>query len=215
MWLSNNPLFRTICCILLIICFSSCSTKNSEINKAFNKKYGEEIDKIRVARTPPAKKSKTKQTKLNFSPARIGDWDDPDAPESASYRQYYANVDLEEYEQTLPRNFFPDGQVHQKGKSQNSLPRNIFKIRYYTKLSPPFRRSGVDFDAIRVPPQDAYGVTTAMSDKEYLLVGNGSLQKNIDQINSGRNSEDVEMSKILIKEQRQLRRRQKMVKVFW
>ena len=62
--------------------------------------------------------------------------------------------------------------------------------------------------------QDVYGVQTEMSEKSYLLAGNNSLQKNVDQINAEKTAEDIEMSEALINEQKQLRRKQRMQKTF-
>lgn len=198
--------------ILFALCSASCSPKNT-LNSAFQKKYGKEVKKIADSRVPP-KTSQKKDDKLDFASPQ-DEYMKQQSPISSDYEQYYASVDPDEYASTPPRNFLPNGEVYEQAKSApESLPKNIFNISYRTALSPAFRKSGVDFDLINIPPQDSYGVITAMSEKEYFLVGNNSLQKNIDYINKSRSSEDVEMSKILIKEQRQLRRKQKTIKAF-
>jgi hypothetical protein len=212
MWLQKN-LSRNIFLASFVFCLFGCFGKPG-VNDVFEKKYGKEIEKISLQRTPPKTSSKN-DSKLNFETPVAPIFNDPARSVNSAYEQYYANVDAEEYAGTQPRNFFPDAGVYSQGKNApGSLPQNMFDIIYHTRLSPPFRRSGFEFDLINIPPRDAYGVVTAMSEKEYLLVGNASLQKNIDKIHSDKTAEDIEMSEILIKEQRQLRRRQKMIKVF-
>lgn len=208
MWLQKNLLFYILC----ILCFVSCSPRNT-VNSVFQKKYGKEVQKIADSRVAP-KTSQKKDSKLDFA-APQDEFVKQLSPINSDYEQYYASVDPDEYAETPPRNFLPNGEVYEQGKNApEALAKNIFNISYRTALSPPFRKSGIEFDSINIPPQDSYGVITAMSEKEYLLVGNNSLQKNIDYINNSRSSEDVEMSQILIKEQRQLRRKQKMIKAF-
>ncbi len=208
MWLQKNLLFYILC----IFCFVSCSPINT-VNSVFQKKYGKEVQKIANSRVAP-KTSQKKENKLDFASPQDELVNQP-SPINSDYEQYYASVDPDEYAAVPPRNFLPNGEVYEQGKNTpEALAKNIFNISYRTALSPPFRKSGIEFDSINIPPQDSYGVVTVMSEKEYLLVGNNSLQKNIDYINNSRSLEDVEMSQILIKEQRQLRRKQKMIKVF-
>ena len=126
--------------------------------------------------------------------------------------QYYANVDFEEYSQVQPKEYMPNG--FEAGKNSSKLPADMFDLSYQPTITHPFRKSGFEFDLINIPPEDSYGVKTAMSEKEYLLVGNESLQKSVDQINSTKTQDDIEISEILIKEQQQLKRRQKMMKMF-
>lgn len=196
---------------LLIFCCLSCS--KTTLNSVFEKKYGKEVQKIRVSRTAPAV-NLDKNAKLNFVLPTVENNSLNDGDE-ADYEQHYANVDVEEYISVPPKEFFPNAANFEQAKSTpENLPKNMFDITYYTALSPPFKRSGIDFDLINVPKQDYYGIITAMTTKDYLLIGNDSLQQNVDQINNNRTTKDIEMSKILIKEQRQIRRNDRMIKVF-
>jgi hypothetical protein len=92
-----------------------------------------------------------------------------------------------------------------KNESPSSDIDNDFEIRYSGNY-PGFRRIGAEFDEINIPQNDVYGVTTDFDkQKEYLLIGNNYLQKNIDDISSYSNfEEDVEISKILIAQKKQL-----------
>jgi hypothetical protein len=81
-----------------------------------------------------------------------------------------------------------------------------FEIRYSGNY-PGFRRIGAEFDEINIPQNDVYGISTNFDrQKEYLLIGNNYLQKNIDDITSYPNfKEDIEISKILIAKKQQLK----------
>jgi hypothetical protein len=199
--------------VLVLFCFS-CSKNIASINNVFEKKYGEEVEKIRASRTPP-KDSVDKNAKLNFALPTSENINSFSNIEKSDYEQYYANVDLEEYNSVQPKEFLPDSASYEQAKlTPENLPKNMFEINYITTVSPPFKRSGIDFDLINIPNQDFYGIKTAMTTKEYLLIGNDSLQKDIDYINQNKSSKEIEMTKILVKEQRQIRRNNKMIRVF-
>ena len=89
----------------------------------------------------------------------------------------------------------------------------MFQIGYNTDLHPPFTRAGLEFDNILVPEKDVYGVDTELAEKQYLLAGNNVVQNSVDFVHSERKEEDVELSEILIKERKKLRRRDKMIKI--
>lgn len=188
---------------------SACSSSKN-VNQVFEKKYGKEIEKIKVDRTPS--EELTKQVMFSQPPLQN------EMQEYSDSTGYYAYVDVSKFdEKTTPRNYSPNGETYQQASSNNPtniLPKNMFEIAYDTRLYPPFRRAGIEFDQILVPAADVYGIKTEMSEKPYLLVGNKSLQKNIDQINQEKTIEDIEISKILIKEQQQLKRRQRMIEIF-
>jgi hypothetical protein len=120
-----------------------------------------------------------------------------------------------------------DAKQHKKDSSKNAnqlLPRysneslenqslgDGFEIRYSVNHSG-FRRIGAEFDEINIPQNDIYGVTTDFDkQKEYLLIGNNYLQKNIDDISSYSDfEEDIEISKILIAQKKQLQMKKSKV----
>ena len=47
-----------------------------------------------------------------------------------------------------------------------------------------------------------------------MLIGNANLKKTVDQINKNRTAEDIELSKILIEEQKKIRQKKKMLQIF-
>ncbi|MBU6338965.1 MAG: hypothetical protein KGQ36_03225 [Rickettsiales bacterium] len=213
MWFEKKILtLKNVFFTLLILCCFSCS--KTTLNSVFEKKYGKEVKKINVTRTPP-KTSIDKKNKLDFALPSFDGSDSMSDGDEADYNQHYANVDSEEYVSVPPKEFFPNAENFEQAKSSpENLPKNMFDLTYHTAVSPPFKRSGIDFDLINIPKQDYYGVITAMTTKDYVLIGNDCLQKNVDQINNSRSEKDIEMSKILIKEQRKIRRDNKMIKVF-
>ncbi len=200
--------------LLPAFCFAgifSCSSPKN-INETFEQKFGKKIEKIKAERTPP----KSSKNEITSSPAPVlNDLHDPDS--SGQNKNYYAYVDVTKFDEKTPQYYFPNGESYEQEVAKNpsnSLPQNMFDVSYNTALYPPFRRIGAEFDRIEVPEKDAYGVKTAMSEKPYLLAGNDSLQKNIDQIISEKNADEIEFSETLIREQKQLKRKEKMVKIF-
>lgn len=199
--------------LILLILFPlfSCSS-DLDVNEAFQEKYGKQIDKMRAKRTPT--KDMSVKTPRSFSSFSIEE--DTDFSSAADI-DYYAYVDVSKFGDRTPKVFLPNGQIYEQSAMRgpaNSLPPNIFDVTYQTGLYPPFQKIGAEFDQIEVPERDAYGVKTKVYDKSYLLAGNNSLQKNIDNIQASRTPQDIENSKILISEQRQLRRKRKIIKIF-
>ncbi len=167
---------------------NGCVKNNLDVamNSNFEKKYGEEVAYILSKR---AKKPEA------------SDSDFPDFKSSLKNFESYT----------------PDFQVYNQGRAnvQNSqLPADIFDVNYNAIEHPPFVYSGLEFDTINIPSQDYYKIKSDLSDKKYLIAGNQALQKNIDGMLQERTAQDIEMSNILIKEQKKLRREQKMQRVF-
>ncbi|MES2961632.1 MAG: hypothetical protein V4694_04545 [Pseudomonadota bacterium] len=202
-----------LCALLLLV--SSCTWSSSKqvdnYNAVFEKKYGKEVEKIRTTRAPVQQISKEVTTIQPPTEDELRTMNNP------AGNNYYAYTDVSKFGEKGPQNYLPNGEFYESARNNNpsnALPQNMFQVSYNTTLHPPFRRFGVEFDRIVIPTSDVYGVKTEMSEKSYLLAGNGSLQKNVDQINSEKTAEDIEMSETLINEQKQLRRQQRMQKTF-
>ncbi len=192
-----------IALIVALFCLASCKSDEDTVNKTFNQKYGKEVERVRLDRLPP--QAQFPQEKLEFT-----------APIERDFR--YANnnlgADLEQYsnfEGALSQVFLQDADARNQAPSQMG---SIFDNPYRAPINVPFRKIGDEFDAIEVPEQDAYGVKTGMLEKEYLLVSKKLLQKNVDQINNSRSENDLEDSEALIAEQKQIKRKLKMIKIF-
>ena len=196
--------------IALLAFLTACSSKDT-VNEAFAKKYAKDIAQINSARRVGTREMNEKMTSFAMPTA-----DDITRQRVKNRGGYYAYVDIKKFGARTPRNYFPNAEVYQKSEVFNPtkrLPEDMFYLSYNTDLYPPFSRSGLEFDNIKVPNKDVYGVKTELAEKQYLLAGNGAIQKTVDDIHSKRKKEDVEFSKILIKEQKRLRRREKMIKI--
>ncbi len=184
---------------LALIGLTSCGTNDKwDQNKTFSGRYGKDIEGIKASRIDPSAVKLDTNTKLEFT-----------APIDQDVARYSnTNIAVPEYYTTQQ---FSNQLV---ASSRFQFPAEMFENNYTPPISSPFRRIGAEFDAIDVPTQDAYGVKAGISDKEYLSVSRKLLQKNVDQINKERTSDDVENSEILISEQRKLKRKEKMIRIF-
>ena len=123
---------------------------------------------------------------------------------------------MAKFGQDLPKNYFPNHETYEQARARkdlNFLPENVFEVSYDTNLNPSFSKFGAEFDAIAIPPYDVYGVKTKLENKPYLLAGNKFLQNSIDQISSQKTEEEIEISEILIKEQKKINLEQRMIEV--
>lgn len=191
---------------LLLLFIFSCSSV-SDVNDSFRKKYSRRVEEIKSTRIEP----KREKNEVMYSPAPTED----DIRSNSD--NYYSYVDISKLGEKAAQNNLPSGETYEQlkaGNPSNSLPPDIFEVTYNTALHPPFQRIGVEFDTIRVPESDVYGVTTKMSDKAYLLVGGDAMQNTVDLINSHKTADDIEISKILVTEKKQLERNKKMNKIF-
>lgn len=209
--INKSLLVKFLLTFFTTLFLSACQSK-SKINDNFNQKYGKEVQQIKSERIPP--KIDKNNLKQSFEVPVATSYNENATFKDYESQLYYANVDEQEFKEIKPRQFFPDSNVYSEGKNTQSLPENLFDLKYNTALSPAFRVVKSEFDLVKIPEYDFYGVRTALQEKEYVLIGNNNLQKNLDKINASRSKEDVEMSEILIKEQRKLRRKFKMEKVF-
>jgi len=206
-------LYKVSFLIFFISPLASCSSYQTKANESFQKKYGEEIAKIKAERVHPRKEGDDKIVTVYTAPTAA----DIQYEAIKTDSEYYAYVDVNKFGQKTPQNYMPNREVYENAKDSGpsyGIPPDIFEITYNTNLYPGFRKIGVEFDYINVPPYDAHGVRTAMSDKTYLLGGGDALQRSIDTVRNDRSGDDVEISEILITEQRQLKKKQQMEKIF-
>lgn len=203
---SFKILFLLICTSFLTSCFSS--KKLPSVNATFEKKFGGEVKKVNADRVSTAASDKVT---IMQSPA------EEIAKVNLAENQNYNYVEVNKFSDKQPEIYLPNGESYEQTRftgPANSVPQDLFEISYNLGLYPAFRRVGAEFDRIAVPSQDVYGVKTEMSEKSYLLAGNNALQKSIDQINADKTSDDIDNTQIVIREQKQLRRQQRMIKTF-
>lgn len=194
-------------CFLIVSC---AQEKLEDRNEDFMKKYGAQVGVINKERAPPAgMPDPTKQVTNSSAPSM-----EQIAAETAN--DYYPYVDIANLGDKVPQIHLPNAEFYgqEKGKNpSNTPPADMFEITYNTKLSPPFRRRGAEFDVIKIPPYDVYGVKTAMSEKTYLLPGGQDMQQAVDLIEVQKTSQDDEIGAILVAEKKQIIRKRKMVKM--
>lgn len=184
----------------------SCS-KQTDVNKTFNKKYSEEVKFIKSERTFPESKKK------EILPLPLPSLEEFRNSDDGKLKNTYRYRNIARFADKKDVNTSPNNESYENLADSN-VPPNVFEANYNTSFHVPFRRAGVEFDYIEIPERDVYGVKTAMSDKHYLFPGNASLKKNIIQIKAEQTSDDIENSETIIKEQRLLKRKQRMIRNF-
>ena len=165
----------------------ACSQPDTQ-NAVFEEKFGPSYEKVKAERTP-AKGSDSKIVVLQAPTAEdLRNMSNEDNQNGFTY------VDVNKFGERIPQAALPNGESYEQARVQNpsnALPPDLFEIGYNTELYPAFRKTGIEFDNISVPPTDVYGVKTEMSEKPYLLAGNDSLQKNINQTNAEQTADDI------------------------
>jgi hypothetical protein len=190
----------------------SCSSSSTNYNAVFEKKYSKEVKKINSQRVPIS--DEEKKIPVVLQPPTQEEVNQANIEGNSNYYPY---AEVIRFDQTVLPIYFPGQEIYQDitlNNPANPLPENMFEISYYTALHPPFKKFGFEFDQIAIPPRDVYGINTELAEKPYLLSGNKALQKSIDQVIREKTAQDVENSEILIKEQKQLKRKQKMIRIF-
>lgn len=215
----RNHLTRGFLISLLILC--SCAKKDASYlaNAEFEEKYSKEVQLINSNRKEPIIDPVAEARKAIIEKRASAQFDDPATllGINGGDKLSSARIDTSKFKITQPQNFTPNSQTFEEGQAlvaKNKLPSDIFDLVYITETSPPFTISGLAFDKIEIPERDFFGVKSTLNDKQYLLAGNEALQKDIDYINDKRTDDDIELSQIIIREQRELRKKQKLNKIF-
>lgn len=217
MILFAKKISENFCNIIFVIVLSfltqilqSCSSGQKNYNKNFEEKYGLEIEKIKSER-----QSELESTQIFNTPQTFNQSQEELLKESSE--SYFPYADIAKLGDNPHENFLPNGEVYQQTKNQNqkeSLPEDMFVITYYTQLHPQYRYDTSEFDNIKIPHQDAYGVKTQSLQKSYLMAGNDNLQRSVDHLQKRVNEENIDLSKTIIAEQKQMRRQERMKKTF-
>ena len=89
----------------------------------------------------------------------------------------------------------------------NQLPQDMFIISYNLYNFPEsYGITKLSFDDIIIPDNDIFGVKTNLGEKNYQLIDNQTLQKNIDLVNQLNGDEDKKISLELIRQEKKIRR---------
>jgi hypothetical protein len=203
--------------ICIILFLTSCLRPDDqnffagdEINKNFEKKFGSQIEEIKMGRAieevdQDSEVFNSKDPKNLFSPE--GQFTNGD-----NISNSFDYVDKSYFGSPQPKQFFPSYETYQQGISNNpnqGLSPKIFEISYNVFLNPPFNILGEEFDYIDIPKVDAFGVKSSSYNKNYTLIPIRSLEKAIAQINKSKTPEDIEFSKKIIAERKAIIRNKK------
>jgi len=89
----------------------------------------------------------------------------------------------------------------------NKLPQDMFIISYNLYNFPDsYGNARLSFDDIKIPDSDIFGIKTKLGEKNYQLIDNQTLQKNIDFTNQLNTDEDKQISLKLIRQEKKIRR---------
>ncbi len=219
----SNFWIRSFLLLALVALHSCTSSKNYDnANIQFENRFSEDVSKINALRAPPPIEDQQNQNTNPFAEKQKNNSDrfaDPDEllGVAGSVRYSSANVDTTKFSLKQEENFSPDQQTLAAGNisnQQSKLPDDMFDLTYNLGVHSPFVVSGIEFDKIKIPERDYYEIASTLNDKRYFLAGNQILQKSIDDLIRSQNAEDIEMSEILIKEQKQLKKQQKLANIF-
>lgn len=203
----------------IFLSLASFSCKNHyDANREFEEKFAKEVGLINSQRAQGQNNSAAKPNMPQIQVPEHSPFEDPATLlKIASPSKNSAHIDTAKIKVKQPQEFLPNEQVFDYGRefmAKTQLPKDMFIVRYATNPHPPFTSTGIEFDTIEIPPQDAFGVASSLAKKQYLLTGNNALQKNIDKIQARRTSEDIELSEIIISERKTLRKEQKNKEIF-
>ena len=196
--------------IFLLIVQCSCVGDIASMNDVFVEKYGKKVKEINQERVLPKDIANEIISSTPPSKEEISDY-------ISSQEKYQGYVPIYSVGEYVPKQYLPDRTTYNefsKNNPSNNVAPDIFEISYNTQAHPPFSYSGAEFDMISVPSTDAYGNSTKISEKKYLLIANSDIQNTVTKINQKRSNNDGEFSKILISEKKQLIKKRKNDQIF-
>jgi len=214
----RNQFFLFIFCPFLAIFLCSCSrdVQNFSNNEVFESRFKSETAKINKQRDFKQQNSNSSffgfQSEFDYkNPSNFQTPEQQNLPSKTIANKYnYVGISYLGHKDTK---YFPDLETYQQGIAQNpdnNLDPNIFEISYNTYLNQPFNKEGEDFDRIFIPYIDGHGIKSSASDKNYNLVPISSLQNAVKTIIQSRTAVDLEISKKIIAERKNLLRKKQL-----
>jgi hypothetical protein len=199
---------------LTILAVCSCYKTSEDVNKSFLKQYGSDVQKINTIREASAQQQANSD--CNSSPSacvnKQNKWKDPAQIFGINNSNTAQSANIDTSKITLPKpaeEFTPDAKTLMQGQSAQ-LPEDMFHISYNLYNFPEsYGKPKISFDDINIPKQDAFGVRTELGEKNYQLIGNKTLQQDVDFTKQSISKEDNEISLELIKQEKQIRRKGK------
>ena len=192
--------FKNFLLTSLLFTISSCISPAEDINNSFVLKYGKKVKEINEQRVLSSEQKKEVFSSAHPTPEQVSDF-------IASQEKYQGYVPVYQLGENPPRQFFPDRSSIDQLANNNpalSVPSDIFEIKYNLASHQPYNNFGAEFDLIAVPIVDAFGNSSISNEKKYIVIANSDIQNSINKINQDRSAEDLEFSKILITEKRNL-----------
>jgi hypothetical protein len=188
----------------LTLLLTSC-VREPDINNNFQMKYGEEVERLKVNRN------------LQGSQIISASSSVPSQAEILSAEgDFQPYVDIAKFGEKSPQEGIQRNETYDLSKtiSDAGLDPDVFDLNYNLASHLPFRRIGIEFDNIKIPKVDAYGVETEIAAKTYITPGGNALQKTVDSINENKDEDDLRNSYALVGEKKKLARKRKMEKIF-
>ena len=202
--------FFKITLALLIFCqLPSCSSFSNieDPNKKFIHSYKDQVGKINRQRDLM---SKQQEKEIRKTDPEYNRWRDSAYVIGVAGPVSLQSAFVDTYKIKLPKpaeEFLPNIETLASGKGSNQeLPDDVFTVSYSTENYPKsYKGNGVSFDDIQIPAQDAFGVRTALGEKNFTLVDRKALQKNIDYVRTSLKDDDKEVIAILVSEQKEIK----------
>lgn len=209
-FLKNSQLIIHALAILFLL--PSCISSAEDNNKKFTELYGKQVERINRQREelayPKSKEAKKKDPEYNK-------WRDPGYVLGVEGTVGLQNAYVDTSKLKLPKppeEFTPNMQTFTEGKNNTRvIPDDVFMVSYTSENYPDsYKKPGVNFDNIIIPAHDAFGIETDLGEKDYTQVGQIGLQRNIDYIRTHFSSEDKEVLRIFVKEQKEAKYKKRL-----
>ncbi len=195
-----------------LILTNSCQSKSDEANANFLKQYGNNVNEINKKRDEAnqIQANIDCQSSPNGCEKDKNKWKDSATIFGIENSNKIQNASIDTSKIVMPKppeEFSPNVQTLLERQGAQ-LPENMFQISYNLYNFPDsYGKSRVSFDDINIPKSDAFGVKTELGEKNYQLIGNKTLQKDVDFTKQVNTQEDREISIELIRQEKQRRRK--------
>ncbi|MES2677366.1 MAG: hypothetical protein V4612_03515 [Pseudomonadota bacterium] len=203
MLLSLSRITKTILLIASLHFFCSCTkSKSDQANNNFLKQYGDHIEDINSRRDEMNISNQSRSLNRNWKePKEIFHIENAESSKSAF-------IDTSQILMPKPpEDFLPNAETLLQGQSAQ-LPEDMFAVSYNLENFPnSYGRPRLSFDDITIPNRDAFGIETALGEKNYQLINHRTLQRDLDFTRQSASWQDREISAELIQEEKQLKRK--------
>ena len=190
---------------------SSCHNTSEQSNRNFLKKYSKEVKLINDNREVLRQQHNKQDCKLlpNGCIEDNKKWQDTATIFGIKNIKQYesAFIDTSQIKMPEPPEEFLPNEKTLLQNNMKSLPQNMFHISYNLHNFPKrYGRPKLSFDDIKIPSKDMFGEKTELGEKNYQLIGNQILQKDIDFSKQLYSEEDKEIMIELIKQEKRIGR---------